>query len=256
MLFTPPKAIFAPILCPLPLYFGVEKISIFLCYHQIFKSNKSNMELISKVSLILHIAAGFTALATGAIAILTKKGGKAHTSAGKIYYWAMTLVALTAVVISLYKNITFLLLIAIFSYYLTFTGYRSLKIKLLKEGESIKILDWSILGISTLTSLVMIGMSVLQILPLPQAAGLFGGIMFLFSIEDYQFFTKKKAEKQEWLYRHIKRMCGAYIATFTAFVVVNVHTNPDYLGWILPTLIGTPLIFYYIYAHKKKFQKA
>jgi uncharacterized membrane protein len=214
------------------------------------------MELISKVSLIIHIIAGFTALATGAVAIFTKKGGKAHTSAGKIYYWAMTLVAITALILSLYKNIIFLLLIAIFSYYLTFTGYRSLKIKLLKEGESVKILDWSMLGISSLTGLVMIGISVLQMVNLPQVIGLFGAIMVIFSINDYLYFSKKRAEKQKWLFRHIGRMCGAYIATFTAFLVVNVESNPDFLAWILPTIIGTPLIAYYIRTYKKKFQKA
>ncbi|MCU0392917.1 MAG: hypothetical protein MUE81_17550 [Thermoflexibacter sp.] len=214
------------------------------------------MELVSKVSLIIHIIAGFTALATGAVAIFTKKGGKAHTSAGKIYYWAMTLVAITALILSLYKNIIFLLLIAIFSYYLTFTGYRSLKIKLLKEGEGVKALDWGILVVSTITSLVMIGMSLAQMLPLPQAVGLFGVSLLILSVDDYLFFTKKKAEKQQWLYRHIRRMCGAYIATFTAFLVVNIETNPAYLGWILPTVIGTPLIAYTIRTYKKKFQKA
>lgn len=212
------------------------------------------MEIISKLSLIIHIAAGFTALVTGAIAIFTKKGGKAHISSGKVYYWAMTLVALTAIIISIYKNITFLLLIGIFSYYLTLTGYRSIKMKGQKLERPAAALDWVVFGISLLTSLVMMVLSIMQLLPLPEAVGLFGAIMLVFCWEDYKYFTQKTADKQ-WLYRHIRRMCGAYIATFTAFLVVNIETEPAFIAWILPTVIGTPLIIFTIRKYKAKFAK-
>ena len=42
-----------------------------------------------------------------------------------------------------------------------------------------------------------------------------------------------------WLPLHIGLMCGSYISFLTAFLVVN-WSNP--LAWILPTVIGTPLI--------------
>ncbi len=212
------------------------------------------MELISKITLFIHIAAGFTSLVTGAISILTQKGGKAHRSAGKIYYWAMSLVALTAVIISVYKGITFLFLIALFSYYMTFTGYRTLKFKKISENPIGKI-DWIMLFLSTLTGVSMIVSSLMNLVDLPEAVGVFGVSLCVFSVGDYRYFKGHLPDKKQWLFRHIRCMCGAYIATFTAFLVVNVHTEPAYIAWLAPAVVGTPLIVYYIRRYKMKFEK-
>ena len=42
-----------------------------------------------------------------------------------------------------------------------------------------------------------------------------------------------------WLPQHVGLMCGSYVSFVTAFLVVN-WSSP--LAWVLPTLIGTPLI--------------
>lgn len=42
-----------------------------------------------------------------------------------------------------------------------------------------------------------------------------------------------------WLGRHVRLMCGSYLSFVTAALVVN-WASP--LAWVLPTLIGTPLI--------------
>ncbi|MBK7959438.1 MAG: hypothetical protein IPK03_15945 [Bacteroidetes bacterium] len=42
---------------------------------------------------------------------------------------------------------------------------------------------------------------------------------------------------------HIKRMSGGYIATITAFIVVNNKGYvPDLVGWLGPGIIGGVLI--------------
>lgn len=53
-------------------------------------------------------------------------------------------------------------------------------------------------------------------------------------------------------------MGGAYIAAFTAFLVTNIQTEPVYLGWLLPTALGTPAIIYFQYkfSPKKKAEAA
>lgn len=213
------------------------------------------MELFIKITLFFHIAAGFTALLTGGFALGTQKGGKNHLLAGKIYYWAMTLVAITALVVAAYKGITFLFLIAIFSYYMTFTGYRTLQQKRLNNGKNVAKVDWIILIISGLTGLAMVLSGIFKLVSIPEAIIVFGVIMLGFSFNDYRYFTGKISDNKEWLYRHIGRMCGAYIATFTAFLVVNVHTNPAFIAWIAPTVIGTPIIAYYIITNRRKFNK-
>lgn len=49
----------------------------------------------------------------------------------------------------------------------------------------------------------------------------------------------RRRRRPGWLPRHIRLMCGSYISFVTGALVVN-WSNP--LAWILPTMIGTPLI--------------
>ena len=168
------------------------------------------MKLFLTLILIAHIAAGFTALFTGLIAIWAVKGGKTHILSGRIYYYAMVLVAITAVLLAVFKSLTFLFSIAVFSFYLTFTGYRSVKYK---SGDA-KLLDWLVLSM---------------------------------------VFRSKNSSEKAWLYRHIGKMSGAYIATVTAFLVTNIHFLPSTIVWLAPTVIGTPLIAYTIRKYKMKF---
>jgi len=42
-----------------------------------------------------------------------------------------------------------------------------------------------------------------------------------------------------WLQVHVGLMCGSYVSFLTAFLVVNGHSP---LAWVLPTVIGSPLI--------------
>jgi tellurite resistance protein TehA-like permease len=49
-----------------------------------------------------------------------------------------------------------------------------------------------------------------------------------------------------WLPLHISLMCGSYISLTTALLVVNLGLG-SVLAWMLPTVIGTPLISYRAY---------
>ncbi|WP_342748243.1 hypothetical protein [Desmospora activa] len=53
--------------------------------------------------LVLHIVAGFVALAVFAIPILSRKGGRVHVVTGWIYTWAMSVVAVSAWVMGIYR---------------------------------------------------------------------------------------------------------------------------------------------------------
>ena len=50
--------------------------------------------------------------------MLTVKGGRAHRRWGKIYFWAMAVVASTAIVLALWRPQIFLGLLAVFSFYM------------------------------------------------------------------------------------------------------------------------------------------
>ena len=44
---------------------------------------------------------------------------------------------------------------------------------------------------------------------------------------------------------HLNRMGGGCIAAITAVLVANVQTNPEFISWLLPSVVGTPLIIYW-----------
>ena len=62
--------------------------------------------------------------------------------------------------------------------------------------------------------------------------------------------------KFQWMFNHIQGMLAAYIATFTAFLVVNVTFLPGIIVWLTPTVVGTPLIAYWVRKYKQKFNRA
>lgn len=225
------------------------------------------MQTFLKVALYFHIAAGFLALVTGLIPMFSKKGSKAHVLWGKIYFWAMFVVALTALIrFQMKLNLIFLAGIAVFSFYNTFTGVRLVHRK--ESGKPV-FLDWfaSILGV--VCSLGMVYFSYLAfkmdnvfytVLFL-----VFGIFMFLLAFEDLSIFGGRKTIESEegtpvpilyWFQNHISRMGGSYIATVTAFLVVN---NPPYIPglvvWIAPGVIGGIIIARTRAYYLKKFEK-
>jgi uncharacterized membrane protein len=216
--------------------------------------------------LYIHIAAGFTALVTGLVPMFAKKGGKAHVLWGRVYFWAMFVVALTALLrFQMKLNLIFLAGIAIFSFYNTFTGVR-----LIQRKESLKPswLDYfaSILAIACAFMMLYFAWFAFQkgntffsvLFPI------FGTFVFVLAYEDLRVFMGKKVidDKDKpvpiryWFQNHISRMGGSYIATVTAFLVVNNPPFiPDLVAWIAPGAIGGFIISLVRLSYRKKYEK-
>ena len=78
------------------------------------------------------------------------------------------------------------------------------------------------------------------------------GLLFRFSKKVRQSGVLKEVRKRKML-AHIGNMMGAYIATVTAFVVVNINfVKPGWIVWLLPTALGLPVIMCYTRVWKKK----
>ncbi len=102
------------------------------------------MKTLVEILRWIHIAAGFTAFFVAPVAMVVRKGGPTHRSWGKLYFWAMTVATITALVVAAYRPNIFFLLIAIFSFYLSFTGYRILYRKRPDKGQRAEVLDWAV----------------------------------------------------------------------------------------------------------------
>jgi uncharacterized membrane protein len=189
--------------------------------------------------LILHIAAGGVSLLAGTLAVSSRKGGKIHRLAGKVFYLAMLLVVASALFISLKTNNTFLFCIGIFSLYQNVSGRRVLRNKTMRP----KLVDFliTLLGLSNGAFMIYTGNIVLMV---------FGGISVFLALSDIRTFSAvlsgKSLPPSAWLRKHIGMMLGAYIATITAFLVVNItNVEPAWLIWLAPTFILIPIMLYH-----------
>ena len=200
--------------------------------------------MVSSVLLGIHIASGTVALLTAAVALITQKGGIRHVRAGRVYAAAMTSVFLTSIPLALLGSSTFLLLIAVFSFYLVFAGWRFAR----NYTGKPHVVDWAAIAAMGLIGLGMWGYAAVL------ARGgdsqwvtmtLFGFIAFGLSLADARFFQAGNVRGSRRIARHLTNMMAGTIATVTAVFVVNIDTNPIWLGWALPTMLITPLIVWW-----------
>jgi uncharacterized membrane protein len=202
--------------------------------------------------LIVHITAGIISLIVAPIAFMTLKGGRAHRLWGKVYFYCMAVVAATAIIMSVYHKIPFLLMIAVFSFAAAARGYRTLYRK--KPGQA-NFLDYSIDGLNALfcAGLCYYSFTLFQIHEttfgtISAAFGVFG---LQGSLRELWRLKHPKEDKKAWLYEHIGNMSGSYIASVTAFLVNTAHFLPTVVTWLGPAIIGVPMIYYTINKYKR-----
>lgn len=218
------------------------------------------METTRTIILTLHIAAGFVALTIGLIPFLVKKGGKLHNTTGKIFYYAMISVALSTFALALHHFNPFLLMVGLLTLYSTITGYRGLQFMRTRitKGET---RDWALLvfcGIGLgLTIWQTLAQSGTENMSIPVLVAFFGALLLDLLWQDVKIHIGSKSLKEKaWIRYHISRISGAYIATVTAFLVVNVRTDPAFIAWLLPTLAGVPVITYFQRRYREKTNSA
>lgn len=212
------------------------------------------MENIIQFILYFHAFSGSMALLSGLAAIATKKGSKKHIIGGQVYFWSMFLVIITGLIVGFYRDNLFLQTIAIFSFYMAFTGKRVLRYKKAIRPQPI---DWFVSVVSIATGAFMLYLGVVNMIRIGFAGAvpmllIFGAFLFTMALQDMVKMKRKKIIKNEWLFTHIGRMSGSFIATSTAFILVNVRFEPRWIVWLTPTIIGTPLIFYTVRKWNKK----
>ncbi len=194
-----------------------------------------------RIAIIIHIISGSVALSCGLLSMLNKKGTRIHRQTGKIFFGSMTGVFITATFISVVKNIPFLFMVGFLSYYLACSGYRALYLKKLHLQQNPALIDWfiNITGVLAGTGLIIFSYSwflqkgVWGLVPFS-----FGLFCFRNGVSDISSFYKRPVIKQHWLFKHGARMGGAFAATLTAFIVVNINIgSASWILWILPGVL-------------------
>jgi hypothetical protein len=80
------------------------------------------MESFLQINLFIHIIGGVIALGIAPIALSLSKWSKAHKVFGWVFFGGMTAIFITSCVLSVAKNIPFLFMIGVFSYYAVLSG--------------------------------------------------------------------------------------------------------------------------------------
>jgi uncharacterized membrane protein len=204
-----------------------------------------------KIMLIVHIIGGCTSLLVGLLILFFKKGDKRHILLGSIFFWSMLCSSIVSIPMSILHPNTFLLLIGIWTIYMLISGKRFLKIK---NSTDVTKLDWVISFIMFIVAIVFIGKGLFRVAG-GNAFGIvlvvFGTIGLLFVNNDIKAYRGKSKEINFGLMIHIQRMMGAFIASLTAFLVVNNTVLPSVVAWLLPTLFLVPLIVFWIRKWRK-----
>ena len=211
-----------------------------------------------RIFLGVHITAGASSFLLAPVALATAKGGKQHRRWGMVYLWSMGVVAATALPMALYRPVLFLALVAVFSFYLAFAGFRVTRLKELARGGSAMPVDWIAAVITFVASACLAGFGAFR----PAWVQGFGIVSIVFgfigmraSVAEMWKFVRKPTEKMFWWYTHLGNMIGSYIAAWTAFsaVTLSQYFGNAWYVWLWPTIVGVPAIVLTTAYYKRKF---
>lgn len=185
------------------------------------------------VSLAAHVTGGMAALLSGPVALLSKRGSRQQDNGIWVHFIAMALTCTSGFLMAILHDIPMLMAIAIFSFYSTWVGFKTW----LTPGSKPGLIDWLpvAVGLPTVAYMFWTGNTILMV---------FGGFFLLGLVQDFLWLRKGSARTAADAASYfVSRFGGSYIATLTAFLVVNFsQVGPQWIWWIGPSIVGSPLL--------------
>ena len=208
------------------------------------------MEHLYHIFLVGHIVGGTISLLSGAFGLLFAKGDKTHRVIGIVFVYSMFLTGFSALILSLINANYFLFVVGIFSLYMTGTAYRFALRRKTPLNNRPGLQDWLWTISMMLAGAAFIVKGIMDLVrgdSFGIVSVVFGAIGLLFTRND--ILTYRSSAPLKWWLPHLQRMTGGYIASATAFLVVNsnnmIQGIPSFVYWLFPTLVLTPLIVYW-----------
>jgi uncharacterized membrane protein len=203
------------------------------------------MNLMFNILLVLHIIGGTLGLLAGTYITIAKKGDKKHKLVGKIFALSMLGAGFCSFILATLHRNDFLFAIGIFTVYMVSTGWRYLYLRDIAKGQKPLMIDWVILGFMSMGVIAFAYMGIriaLEKEPFCLVFFFFTHRSLSFILKDIKTYRGQISTKNYWLTHHFQRMMGAYIASLTAFAVVNAPERASILPWLVPAFIFIPLI--------------
>jgi uncharacterized membrane protein len=207
---------------------------------------------------VIHIVSGLLCLLLGPVALFSSKGGPSHRRSGQLYIRLMMVMATTAFLLLITRFDAFFFVLAVFSFYLAFSGYRVLRRKRPDRDQRAKPLDW-------LAALFAISVGILSIL-LHLASKLNGDTVFIISMlggtiaiatyDVVRFLCPVDSSQQPyvWLFEHLSKMIGSYIAVVSAFSATVLGFIPEPARQLWPVAVGLPFMVGVIVRYRRRFR--
>lgn len=210
------------------------------------------MDQFAQILLYVHIASGMLGLLSGTVNLFRRKGDQLHRRIGIVFTWAMISAGTSAILITVVRPNAFLTVVGIFTLYMVGTGKRYIQQRMREVDNDAETLDWLLTWAMAAAGMWFTYKGILFFIE----GNLFGMVYLVFAIigllfvrTDIKNYRGKAAERNYWLLAHLQRMTGAYIASLTAFLVVNADkistAVPPVVYWLLPTAILTPMIVWW-----------
>ncbi len=201
-----------------------------------------------KILLISHASAGLVTLFAGIAAMIFPKKLNVHRPSGKVFYFAMWYVLITAFILAFLKSNVFLFLVGVLVFNSNTMGLQCLRLYQSKDPK-VGWKEWSIWSVSisllSLCQFFVIRQYGLRFDGAFVVLNVFSIILLLSLLQDLRLLIKNNYTKKRYLISHIGKMGGAFIGAITAAMVQNVQSDPIWIAWLLPTAIFTPVIVYY-----------
>ena len=198
------------------------------------------MEKLHTINILVHVFAGTIALITGFIAIGTRKGGRNHVKAGRMFLRIISLVILTGLLgVFVFQRNTFLLVITLLSGYTAYSGLRALRLRGSKPGWKDYFIPAIVLasGIYYLYYISSIGMfwqpSVTY--------STLGALAFVTLYDIGKLFIPASFLQRVFVQEHVYKMTSSLIALVSAFTGTVLPQYKPY-SQLLPTVFGLAYI--------------
>ena len=177
--------------------------------------------------LVMHIICGGVGLATGAVALMMKKGSARHVRYGLIMWYTMLAMAVSGIFLSFLTEIWVLLLTALMTIYLLLTGRNALTRLSGKVNLEVKL--WAgfnllCLAVATAAGLSIIGAG-------DPSGGRFLGLAadsFIFALLDWRLIARGEAVGVDRVIDHLWRIIGAMLFGCFALFLFNPQAFPEW----------------------------
>jgi uncharacterized membrane protein len=179
--------------------------------------------------LVVHVGGATIALLSGPMPMLSQKGGRLHRRAGDVYALAMSVTTVSALALALVTGKIFFVALAVFTFFLVFNGVRAIGFRRRQRPSR---LDDAVCIVTAGFSAWFLWHGIQSV----DATSVFFGVGGAVLAERH--WRRLRDPASDWLRVHLVSMGAAYVATVTAFLVVNLTFLPRPLVFILPSLLG------------------